>query len=125
VSALCRGTLEIGSDAIARVELQGVLTPGNLPDVQVWIADAALSRSNGAVVDYRATVVGVDAEALCAQTRAATINVPLAAIVTREASAVFREWAWQRALEGVMRSVFRDETRALAWVRDWASVRRG
>jgi hypothetical protein len=124
VSPLCRGRVEMDTDSIGLVVLEGVLTPGGLDGALAWIQEAALARATGVVIDFRAVVVGVDSAALCRPGGLGAPNVPLAAVATREAISTFREWAWQCALEGAIRSVFKDEAQALAWVRDRAWIAR-
>lgn len=117
VSALCRAELDLGTDGIAVVRARGLVTRSNVLDFKCWVHDAALAHASAVVVDCREVVLGVGVDSLTANVRSNEGTPPLALITSPEAEPAWREWAWQRALEGTLRSVFRDERRALDWAR--------
>jgi hypothetical protein len=125
VSALCRASLEIGVDGTATVSVQGVVTGACLPEFGRWMSEAALARSIGVVVDLREAVVGLNAEQLAARFDESSIDSPpLAVVVAADGEPAFRDWAWQRALQGAMRSVFRADEQARSWIRGRAALLR-
>ncbi len=114
----------VASDGIARIRICGVLSRSGYHELHRWLYAEVLPYAYGAVIDLRSAVVGVDAEALSARHgRRADYLGPIAVVVDSEVEQLFRDWAWERALAGVMRSTFKFDTDAAAWVQAIAVLR--
>lgn len=125
-SSLVRASVDVDDRGMARFAVTGVLTQGCVRALRKWIAGATMRYGiAGAVIDFTGLVVAVSAVVLLDQgCSAIPADIPFAAIVTDQTEELFREWAWLNALAGAMRSVFREESRARAWVEDRAWIPR-
>jgi hypothetical protein len=118
VTPMLRATVSLDQRQVATVKVTGVLTPECFGALQRWHMGVMLrAQAAGSILDFRGAAVAVDDRQITLVSDGiGRVDAPIAVVVEAPSEAIFREWAWTRALSGAMRSVFREESKARAWV---------